>query len=180
MMLLQKFESMTLVCVLLLGWGAAAFAQPELVDESGRISAPNGKPILHVTGKIQVSTDGESAIFDYDLLKQFPQHSLRVKSPWFDTEHTQSGPLLKDVLEFLGVRGGSMYVQALNGYAASVPVADAQNLKVLLSIDRDGKPLRVREKGPVFITYPFTEMPELHDEMVYAKSVWMVKSIEIQ
>ena len=73
-----------------------------------------------------------------------------------------------------------MYVQALNGYAASVPVADAQNLKVLLSIDRDGKPLRVREKGPVFITYPFTEMPELHDEMVYAKSVWMVKSIEIQ
>ncbi|MEM9025445.1 MAG: hypothetical protein AAGB06_00780 [Verrucomicrobiota bacterium] len=180
MVLLQKIEWVALACFLLIGWHARVLAQPELDRESGRIPAPTGKPILQITGKIQVSTDGERAIFDYELLKQFPQHSLRVKSPWFDSERIQTGPLLGDLLEFLGIHGSSMYVQALNGYTASVPVADAKNLKILLSIDRDGRPLRVRDKGPVFITYPFTEMPELHNDITYAKSVWMVNSIEIQ
>ncbi|WP_248623755.1 hypothetical protein [Cobetia crustatorum] len=74
-----------------------------------------------------------------------------------------------------------MRVVALNDYAASVPVQDFFDYPVILAMQIDGKRLRVRvrDNGPIFIIYPFSEQPDLLNEEIMTRSVWQVKRIEI-
>ena len=44
----------------------------------------------------------------------------------------------------------------------------------------DGKPLSVRDKGPLFLIYPFDKNPELYNEKYFSRSVWQIKKIEIR
>ena len=166
---------------LFIGSLAAFFAGPkaysEITTETGKLVQPEQKSILQIKGNLQITSDGEVALFDYAMLKQFEQHSLVIKNPWFDKERTHSGPLLKDVLNSVKATGSEFIVEALNGYRHSIPASDLEKYAIVLAIDKDGAPMRIRDKGPVFINYPFDEHPELHDEILYARSVWMVKSI---
>ena len=42
----------------------------------------------------------------------------------------------------------------------------------------DGKPIGVREKGPLFVMYPFDERPELRTSVHFSRCIWQLKSIE--
>ena len=46
--------------------------------------------------------------------------------------------------------------------------------------DSDGKPMSVRDKGPLFIVFPFDENPALRSELYYGRSAWQVKSITVE
>ena len=70
-------------------------------------------------------------------------------------------------------------VTALNDYVTEIPVADFRDNPVILATAIDGKSLSVREKGPIFIIYPFDEQPSLNNETYYGRSAWQVKSIEV-
>jgi hypothetical protein len=74
----------------------------------------------------------------------------------------------------------TMKVAALNDYVADVPFADALTYDVILADRIDGAPIPVRERGPLFIIYPFDQVPSLRNEQYYERSVWQVKSIEVQ
>lgn len=154
--------------------------QPTLDPETGYIPRPSSRPILQVAGNIAVSSNGETAYFSYSDLKSFKQHKISIKRPWFDQEREQAGPLLRDVLKFLGAKGTHLKVAALNDYATTIPIEDAYAYPVVLAIELDGKPMPVREMGPVFITYPMATNPELRKETFFARSVWQVKSITIE
>jgi hypothetical protein len=71
-----------------------------------------------------------------------------------------------------------MRVIAINDYASTVPVADAE-FDVVLATHIDGAPIPVREKGPLFIVYNFDGQPRLRTEQYFSRSVWQVKSMEI-
>jgi hypothetical protein len=38
----------------------------------------------------------------------------------------------------------------------------------------------VREKGPVFIIYPFDSFPELRNLTYYSRSIWQVKALNVE
>ena len=40
--------------------------------------------------------------------------------------------------------------------------------------------LPVRDKGPFFVVFPFTDVPELATEERYAQSVWQVNQITVK
>ena len=73
-------------------FSTSAHALPEISAETSKLTQPASKPILQIKGNIQVTSDGEMAVFDYAMLKQFEQRSLIIKDPWFDKERTHSGP----------------------------------------------------------------------------------------
>ena len=43
----------------------------------------------------------------------------------------------------------------------------------------DGKPMPVREKGPLFIIYPFDADERLRSERYYSRSAWQLRTIEV-
>ena len=180
-MRVKDLLSLPIVCLTLsIAIAQSGYSKSDLIAENGTLKEPESRPILRVSGNIKVSKDGTTAFFDYAQLKTFKQHELKAKRPWFDDERTHTGPLLKDVLDFLQAKEANLKVIAHNSYTNEIPYEDIRDIDILLAIDKDGMPMRVRDKGPVYITYPFEDNPELQDERYYGRSVWMLKSIEVQ
>lgn len=156
-----------------------------LVGPAGHALAldpPKGPVILTVSGALgttNAEVDGRRvARIDRDMLAALPQRAFRTATPWHTGTPEFRGPTLRDVLALVGARGREMRVIAINDYASSVPVADAE-LDVVLATHIDGTPIPVREKGPLFIVYNFDGQPRLRTEQYFSRSVWQVKSIEI-
>ena len=43
----------------------------------------------------------------------------------------------------------------------------------------DDKPMSVREKGPLFVMYPFDREPQLRNSQYFSRCVWQLKAIEL-
>ena len=156
------------------------WSQPSLDPDNGHIPRPNSRPILQVTGKIGVTSDGRTAYLNYEQLKSFPQYSTKIQKPWFDYLRVQSGPLLREVLEFLQASGDTIVAGALDDYSTALPVSDSYEIPVILAIDLGNQPMTVRDMGPVFVTYPLISDPQLRKEIYYSRSIWQVKQLTIE
>lgn len=150
---------------------------PALADAA--LPAPRSVTILTMTGAIQRTNADRAAAFDAEMLAALPRQKITTATPWYDEPRTFEGPLLRDLLAAVGASGRMLKVEALNDYAAEVPFADATDYSVVIADRIDGQPIPVRERGPLFIIYPFDQVPQLKTEQYYQRSVWQVKSIEV-
>ena len=57
---------------------------------------------------------------------------------------------------------------------------DGFGLGMLLATRLDGQAMTVREKGPLFIVYPFDDSAELRQERYYARSAWQLRTLEVK
>jgi hypothetical protein len=144
------------------------------------LDKPAGRPILTVSGLIAEKNAGNDAQFDAAMLDKLPQHKMTVETPWYKTAQTFEGPLFRDVLKATGIKGKKLYVVALNDYAAEIPLADLEKHDVILARKIDGKVLNIRDKGPLFIMYPFDKKPELRTKDIYSRCVWQVNRIRVE
>lgn len=144
------------------------------------LASPTGKVILEVTGKIANTNTGEAAVFDMSMLDGLSPGSTTTKTPWYDGARTFSGPLGFSLLEAVGATGTMMKVTAINDYTTEVPIADFESYRVLLATQLDGQPLSVRDKGPIFIVYPYDADPKLQHDLYYSRSVWQVDRLMVK
>jgi hypothetical protein len=113
------------------------------------------------------------------MLDAMASRTTTAETPWFDKVHTFEGPLLSAVLDAARAEGKALRVRAINGYEAIIPMEDVERYPIILATRIDGKVLSVRDKGPVFVIYPFDTSPELYNEVYYTRSVWQVETMEV-
>ena len=58
--------------------------------------------------------------------------------------------------------------------------ANKRKYKVIVARLMDDKPMPVREKGPLFVVYPFDSAAELRTSTYYERSIWQLKALDIQ
>jgi len=144
------------------------------------LDMPKGKVILTISGKVEFKNAGETADFDMDMLAALPQRSFTTKTPWYPKEIKMSGPLLRDVLAAAGAKGTVLTASALNDYKTTIPIEDISKYDVIVARLKDDKPMSVRDKGPLFIIYPFSAHPELQVERYYGRSAWQLRTLSIK
>ena len=144
------------------------------------LDSPKGKVILTITGNIRFKNAGDQADFDMDMLAALPQHSFSTSNPWYKETKKFTGPLLRDVLAAVGAQGTTLKAVALNNFKVEIPAADTQQFQMVLARLLDDKPMPTREKGPLFIIYPFDTNTELHSARYYSRSAWQLRTLEIQ
>lgn len=144
------------------------------------LDSPKGKVVLTITGHVSHANVGDTAQFDLPMLEALAGRSGSMETPWTEGTVKFSGPLLRSVLEAAGADGANLKVVALNDYAADVPLADAYDLDTILATRMNDAPMNVREKGPLFLVYPFDLKPETYNEKYFSRSVWQIKSIEVR
>jgi hypothetical protein len=149
----------------------AAQAQP--------LGAPSAAVVLTVRGKIQHANRTDGAAFDMAMLEALAQHSFTTKTPWYAQPRKFTGPLLRDVLALVGAHGSTLRLGALNDYRIDVPADDSKRFDVTLARLIDDKTITVREKGPLFMIYPFDSDTALRNALYYSRSVWQLKSIDV-
>jgi hypothetical protein len=121
-------------------------------------------------------------VFDLAALQKMPQRTLRAATPWFNSTSEFAGPLLRDVLAAAGAPANgieTLRCTALNDYRVQIPIDDVRRYDVVLAHQFNGKPMSVREKGPLFVIYPFDEQPELRTTTYYNRCIWQLKAIDI-
>jgi hypothetical protein len=165
----RRQMALALAMLLALPWSAAR-----------ALDRPSGQVVLTVFGRVRKTNAGAAAQFDMAMLEQLPQQSFVTRTPWFSMPRKFTGPLLRDVLEACGAQGSNLRATALNDYRVDLPLEDTQRFEVLLARLLDDKPMTVREKGPLFIIYPFDSSAELRTTVYYSRSAWQLKSLEVQ
>lgn len=152
----------------------AAAALPVLA-----LDRPGGTIVLTLTGRVRMPNDGERAQFDMGMLEALPQTSFSTRTPWYAQARRFTGPLLRDVLAAAGAQGTLIRMAALNDYKVDMPYEDAQRYDVIVARLLDERPMAVRDKGPLFVIYPFDARPELRGAVYYSRSAWQLRSIEV-
>jgi hypothetical protein len=151
-----------------------------LAHPAWALEAPKNKPILTVSGQIGVKNAGHQAQFDMAMLAALPQHSFTTRTPWFDAPVRFTGPLLSDVLDAVKASGTMLEAAAINDYKVRIPVSDARQYKVVVARLLNDQPMKLREKGPLFVVYPFDSAHELRKSAYYERSIWQLKSLDVQ
>lgn len=146
---------------------------------AGEIGSPQQKPILRVSGKITNFNQGVEAVFDLPMLKTLGSQTMRTRTPWYNQPVEFQGVLMRTLLQTVGAYGDSLMVTALNDYSCQIPAQDFTRFPVLLAYERDGHPMPISDKGPLFIVYPFDSDPELQSQKYYSRSAWQVARIQV-
>jgi hypothetical protein len=144
------------------------------------LDAAPGKVVLSIAGNLTKANAGAKADFDMAMLEKLPQHSFTTATPWYPQPKTFTGPLLRDVLAAAGAKGALLRAVALNDYKIEIPAGDADKFDVIVARLLDGQPMPVREKGPLFIVYPFDSSTELRSERYYSRSAWQLRTLEVK
>ena len=144
------------------------------------LDAPKGKIVLSMSGQITQMNSAELANFDMNMLAALPQHTFTTTTPWFSGPREFSGPLLRDVLAAVGAKGKTLSAVALNNFKIDIPANDAKQFQVIVARLMDGKPMPIRERGPLFIVYPYDTDIQLQSVRYYNRSAWQLRSIDVQ
>jgi hypothetical protein len=148
--------------------------------EAVALDKPTGEVILTVRGKISETNADGRAEFDMAMLDKLKSRSAAMQTPWTQGKAQFSGPLFREVLAAVGAKGASLKIRALNDYVAYVPYADATELQTILATRLNDAPMSVRDKGPLFLIYPFDLDPALYNEKYFSRSVWQISEIEVR
>lgn len=143
------------------------------------LDAPTGPVVLTISGRVRVPNAGRQAEFDMAMLERLPQQSFVTHTPWYSQPRKFTGPLLRDVLALAGAQGTLLRATALNDYRVDLPYDDVQRYAVVLARLLDDRPMAVRDKGPLFIIYPFDSNPALRNAVYYSRAAWQLKSLEV-
>ena len=144
------------------------------------LDKPTGRVVLTVSGAVSQANSGANAVFDMGMLEKLPQKTFSAQTPWYPTPVSFTGPLLRDVLAAAGAKGSKITAVALNDYKTEIPFDDALKFDPIVARLMNDKPMPVREKGPLFIVYPFDTKAELRTETYYNRSAWQLNSLKVQ
>jgi hypothetical protein len=136
--------------------------------------------ILSGNGNIATTNAEGRADFDRAMLEGLGVTTVTSSTPWTEGEVPFDGVLGATLLDAVGARGATIRAVAVNDYEAEIPLADFRNYRVLLAMRMAGKQLQLRDKGPIWIIFPWSDHPELDNDVTHAKSVWQVTQLVIQ
>lgn len=157
--------------------GFAGAEEHEVTVESYTLEDTNlsGDAILTITGA--TASGDEPIMFDLEGFAALPQTSFETSTIWTDENHTYSGVLLSDLVEIVGATGDTIVATAINDYAVEIPLTDAVADGPIIASQVDGENMSVRDKGPLWLIYPFDSSVDYQSEVFYARSIWQLNKI---
>ena len=83
------------------------------------------------------------------------------------------------MIKAIGAKGSKLKATALNNYSVEIPISDAVAGGPVLAYKIDGERLSVREKGPIWLVYPYDENVAYKTETIYSRSIWQLERLEV-
>jgi hypothetical protein len=142
-------------------------------------TAAPAKVVLTVSGNITAGNAG-TVEFDRKALEALGMVSVETNTPWYKGPVKFEGVSLDALMKAVGAKGERVVAIALNDYSSEIPIEDFAKYKTILALKRDGEYMPVRDKGPLFVIYPYDDNPELKSQKFYSRSVWNIANLEVR
>lgn len=122
------------------------------------------------------TTEGERE-YDLQALEALPQTSFSTSTIWTEGEQEFTGVLLSDLLSDAGITDGKIMATAINDYAVEIPLDEIDDIAPIVAYHLNGEPMSVRDKGPLWIVYPYDMSVDYQTETNYSRSIWQLDRI---
>ena len=126
-----------------------------------------------------VADDTGEHAYTIQQLRDIGEESFVTTTIWTEGVQEFTGVPLHSFVKHLGLTEGEFTARAVNDYAITFPVADALEEGAIIAYLRNGELMPVRDKGPLWIVYPFDSSPGFQTEVLHARSIWQLERIEI-
>lgn len=136
--------------------------------------------VLTISGAISETNGPGVAEFDRAMLERVGLSRLITWTPWTQGEVVFEGVLARRVMAAVGATGTKLRATALNDYQCTIPLEDFERYDVLLATRMNGRIMRIRDKGPIWLVYPWSDHPELDDFLTRDKAVWQLTALEVR
>ncbi|MFA8387599.1 MAG: oxidoreductase [Pelagibaca sp.] len=142
---------------------------------------------LHVTGAaaenviltLQHVASGQSVTFTDEQLMALPQERFETETIWTEGVVEFSGPSLKTVIEAAEMAPGDVQLYAINDYNIVLPLDKIEDGAPVLANRIDGAPFSVRDKGPLWVVFPYDDVSRYNNEEYFALSVWQLNRLNV-
>ena len=148
--------------------------------QAADLAPPTGEILLTVSGAIAVKNHDDAAAFDLEGLKAIGEVTFSTTTPWTEGVQSFTGVSLQALMETVGVTEGTLTAKAINDYAIEIPVSDAVTDGPIIAYLQNGEPMSVREKGPLWLVYPYDSKADYQAEVIYSRSIWQLTNIDIK
>ncbi len=157
-----------------------ALAALPALSAPDELPPPAGRPVLEISGAIGRTNAPGKALFDLPLLESLGTSELVTTTPWTQGEQRFSGIDPRALLAAVDARGSELEATALDGYRVVFPIADLDRFPMLLATRRDGRPMPVRERGPLWLVYPWSTHPETAEQPYRGRAIWQLRTIVVR
>ena len=144
------------------------------------LPAPTGPVVLSITGNITRTNADGVANFDLAMLDRLGHKIISTSTPLTAGPQKFGGVLVRDVLDAAGALGETVDAIALNDYSYTISIKDFRDYPGLIASTLNGEPMRVRDKGPLWIIYPRDEFKELRKPEIEYRMVWQLRTLDVK
>lgn len=160
-MIFQSLSRITTVAALTVGLASAVAAQDEEVV-------------------LQVTLAEETHSFTLSDLKSMPVSRFETTTIWTDGTQEFEGVSLEQLFETLSIDKGTITATAINDYAVEIPMTDAVEDGPIIAYHTNGEEMSRRDKGPLWVVYPYDSDIAYQTELVYSRSIWQLDRISVE
>jgi hypothetical protein len=170
------------------GAASPAATGPALLTVTGAIGKPNrGKfdPVRDQMMFKQKLGFEKAHAFTFAALAALPAVTIKPTLEYDAKAHTLSGPLLLDVVKAAGGALGDnvkLVLRAVDGYAASITVAQARARRYIVATHMDGAAMALGGLGPLWAIYDADKVPEMAGTPLperFGSCPWALYHIEV-
>ncbi|MEP2920619.1 molybdopterin-dependent oxidoreductase [Sulfitobacter sp.] len=123
--------------------------------------------------------NGQTRTFDRAELEALGTASIETTTIWTEGVQTFEGVPLAVLMQELGAQDGKILATAINDYTIEIPLSDATENGPILALKMNGEQMSVRDKGPVWVVYPYDADADYRTEVIYSRSIWQLDRIEV-
>jgi hypothetical protein len=137
-------------------------------------ASPIGDVVLSVTGAV----NQDPTVFDLEMLMALDETVIETTTIWTEGTQVFQGVALDVLMEALGVSQGTLLATAINDYTVEIPVSDAVAGGPIIAYKLNDATMSVRDKGPLWVIYPYDSSSDYRSEVIYSRSIWQLDRIE--
>ena len=136
-------------------------------------SAQAGDTILSLTH------NGQTQTFDRAALQALGTTTIETTTIWTEGTQVFEGISLARLAQEIEVQDGTLLATAINDYTVEIPLSDAVENGPILAMSMNGAAMSVRDKGPLWVVYPYDADADYRSEVIYSRSIWQLDRIEV-
>lgn len=143
------------------------------------LAVPEGPVVLTVSGNIGKTNGDGLARFDLGMLEALPATTFETTTIWTEGVREFSGVSLHTFLSAVGAKGQVLSAVAIDNYSVEIPADEIAPDGPIIAYRMDGQTMSVRDKGPLWVVYPFDSDPKYQSGVAHSRSIWQLVSIDV-
>jgi len=112
-------------------------------------------------------------------LMALPVAEFETTTIWSEGKQHFRGVWLSDLMVHLNIAEEDVYLSALNEYLVEFTPDEIVPGGPLVAYERNGTSMSPRDKGPLWVVFPYDQDPKFQTESVFAQSIWQLDRIEV-